>query len=61
MARRPPPYTGTTNPIYLSDRLIGIYTMEGAIYREQSSGGRVKNHTPSTGEEKTEEENEEAC
>ena len=35
--------------------------MEGAIYREQSSGGRVKNHTPSTGEEKTEEENEEAC
>ena len=59
MARRPPPYTGTTNPIYLSDRLIGIYTQWKSYI--QGADGRVKNHTPNTSEEKTEVENEEAC
>ena len=61
MTRKPPPYTGTTNPIYLNDRLIGIYTMKGAIYRKQSSDERVKNHTPSIGEKKTEKKNKKVC
>ena len=54
MAKRPSSYTSIINPIYLSDKLIEIYTIKEAIYKKQSNNKKIKNHISSIDEKKTE-------